>query len=175
MIRYTHVEDYLEVIAGLKDPATLVKNNSNWFTEFDPIISLARYDVSVLESMSEAVSTGKALTERQGDLAVKIVTKYQRQLAQKGIDVEPVLNPQWRYALRKMDYSRYVGIEDDVIVMRFPFANNLIDELRDFRKDSQGKVEWNKDRRQWQFALTEYNLVYLKTWAEQISSLLTAK
>ena len=98
MIRYTHVEDYLEVIAGLKDPATLAKNNSNWFTEFDPIISLARYDVSVLESMSEAVSTGKALTERQGELAVKIVAKYQRQLAQKGIDVEPVLNPQWRYA-----------------------------------------------------------------------------
>jgi hypothetical protein len=167
MIRYTHVEDYLEVIAGLKDPATLAKNNSNWFTGFDPIISLARYDVSVLESMSEAVSTGKALTQRQGELAVKIVAKYQRQLAQKGIDVAPVLNPQWRYALRKMDYSRYVGIEDNVIVMRFPFANNLIDELREFRKGSQGKVEWNKDRRQWQFALTEYNLVYLKTWAEQ--------
>ena len=167
MIRYTHVEDYLEVIAGLKDPVTLANKNSNWFSTFEPIISLARYDVSVLESMSEAANTGKALTERQGELAVKIVAKYQRQLAQKGIDTEPVLNPRWRHALRKMDYSRYMGIEDDVIIMRFPFSNSLIEELRDFRKDSQGKGEWNKEKRHWQFDLTEYNLVYLKTWAEQ--------
>jgi hypothetical protein len=166
MIRYTHVEDYLEVIAGLKDPVTLATKHSNWFSVFEPIISLARYDVSVLESMSEAVNSGKALTERQGELAVKLVAKYQRQLAQKNIDTEPVLTPQWRYTLRKMDYSKKLGVVNDRIVLQFPFKNDLIDELRNFRKESQGAGYWDKDAKSWSYALTEFNLVWLTTWAE---------
>ena len=80
MMKYTTVEDYLEVIAGLKDPVTLKKNpNQMFFGEFDPIISLARYDTDVLNSMSTAVNEGRALTEKQGELAVKIVVKYKRQ------------------------------------------------------------------------------------------------
>ena len=51
-------------------------------------------------------------------------------------------------------------------MLEFPFSTALIDGLREFRKDSQGKGEWNKEKRRWEFALTEYNLVYLKTWAE---------
>ena len=77
MMKYTTVEDYLEVIAGLKDPVTLKNNpNNNWFGVFEPIISLARYDTDVLNSMSTTASEGRALTERQGELAVKIVVKY---------------------------------------------------------------------------------------------------
>ena len=167
MMKYTTVEDYLEVIAGIKDPTTLKKvNNNNWFGDFDPIISLARYDTDVLNSMSTTVSEGRALTERQGELAVKIVVKYKRQLAAKGVDVTPVEETvQWRIPLRKMDYTRRLAIDNDVIVLNFPYSTELIDELRTFRKDSQGTGEWNKDTKQWRFALTEYNLVWLMTWA----------
>jgi len=168
MIKYSTVEDYLEVIAGLKDPVTLKKSaTQSFFGEFDPIVSLARYDTDVLNSMSTAANEGRALTEKQGELAVKIVVKYKRQLAVKGIDVAPVEeNAQWRQALRKMDYTRRLSIANDQIVLNFPYNTDLIDELRTFRRESQGTGEWDKDNKQWRFALTEYNLVWLTTWAE---------
>ena len=168
MIKYTTVEDYLEVIAGIKDPVTLKKSASqNWFGEFNPIVSLARYDTDVLNSMSTTVNEGRALTERQGELAVKIVVKYKRQLAVNGVDVAPVEeNAQWRLPLRKMDYSRKLNVSGDVIVLSFPYSTELIDELRNFRRESQGGGEWDKENKQWRFALTEYNLVWLTTWAE---------
>lgn len=166
MKTFTHVEDYIEIIAGYRDLQTGLKPSSSFWLNFNPIISLARYDVNVLESMAEASSTGKALTTRQGELAKKIILKYQRQLAQKGVDVTPVNEPQWRMPLRVMDYSKNMYIKDDVIMIEFPFSNHLIEGLREFRKDSQGKGEWNKDRRRWEFDLTEYNLVYLFTWAQ---------
>lgn len=168
MIKYTTVEDYLEVIAGIKDPVTMKKSTiQSFFGEFDPIVSLARYDTDVLNSMSTAVSEGRALTEKQGELAVKIVAKYKRQLAAKGVDVAPVEEkPEWRIPLRKMDYTRRLTIVDDFIVLNFPYNTELIDELRTFRRDSQGAGEWDKDKKQWRFALTEYNLVWLTAWGE---------
>jgi hypothetical protein len=168
MIKYSTVEDYLEVIAGLKDPVTLKKSaTQSFFGEFDPIVSLARYDTDVLNSMSTAANEGRALTEKQGELAVKIVVKYKRQLAVKGIDVAPVEeNAQWRQALRKMDYTRRLSVANDQIVLNFPYNTELIEELRNFRRESQGTGEWDKDNKQWRFALTEYNLVWLTTWAE---------
>jgi hypothetical protein len=168
MITYTTVEDYLEVIAGLKDPVTLKKSaTQSFFGEFDPIVSLARYDTDVLNSMSTAANEGRALTEKQGELAVKIVVKYKRQLSAKGINVAPIEEkPQWRLALRKMDYTRRLGVAGDEIVLNFPYSTELIDELRTFKRDSQGSGEWDKDNKQWRFALTEYNLVWLTAWAE---------
>lgn len=167
MKTFQHVEDYIEIIGGYRDPATNKTSGSQilWFS-FTPLISLARYDVSVLESMCDAAIAGKSLTQKQGELAVKIITKYNRQLAQKGIDVSSLENPQWRNPLRVMDYSRRMSVKDDKIIIEFPFKTELIEGLREFRKDSQGKGEWNKEQRKWEFALTEYNLSYLKTWCE---------
>ena len=168
MKTFPTVEDYLEVIAGIREVTTGKKKPTLWFLDFDPIINLARYDTDVLNSMSTTANEGRALTEKQGELAVKIVLKYKRQLAAKEVDISPVeAGPVWRMPLRKMDYIRKLDIVDDRITVVFPFNNQLIDGLRDFRKESQGHGEWDKERKVWSFALTEYNLVWLKTWAEQ--------
>jgi hypothetical protein len=107
------------------------------------------------------------LTEKQGELAVKIVIKYKRQLSAKGIDVAPVEeNAKWRQALRKMDYTRRISIVNDRIILNFPYNTDLIDELREFKRGSQGSGEWDKESKQWRFALTEYNLVWITAWAE---------
>ena len=166
MITFTTVEDYLEVIAGYRDPATNKLANHHIFLDFIPIVNLARYDVKILESMAYAVAGNQALTERQGDLAVKIVLKYQRQLAQKGVNVGPVETPQWRLPLRKMDYSKRLYISNDQLIIKFPYNNELIEGIRAFTKDSQGNTKWNKNSRVWQVALTEYNLSWLYTWAQ---------
>ena len=166
MKQFTYVEDYIEVIAGVREFDT-GKLISVWgIFSFNPIINLARYDVKVLESMTDTVTSNLALTERQGDLALKIILKYERQLAHKGVSVEPVKKPHWRTALRKMDYSRRLDIENDKLVLKFPFDNDLIASIRSFTKESQGSTNWDKDTKVWSIGLTEYNLSWMHTWAQ---------
>jgi hypothetical protein len=45
----------------------------------------------------------------------------------------------------------------------------LIDQVREFKKESQGEGTFNKTSRYWEFALTEYNLIWLHTWCSQNS------
>jgi len=163
MKTFPYIEDYLEIIAGYRDLSGTTAHLA--FAEYKPIVNLARYDVKILESMSWSTLEGTALTERQGELAVKLVLKYARQLAQKGIDVGPAESPHWRCPLRKMDYSRRLYINDDQLYLRFPYENQLIEDVRHFGKDSQGSVHWNKEQKVWQIALTEYNLSWMHTWA----------
>jgi hypothetical protein len=164
MKTYDNVEEYLEVLAGHRTIDGKV--NSQWFYSFQPIISLARYDVSVLSSMTDQTTQAQALTERQGDLLCKILLKYARQLAAKGIDVSPVEHPTWRVALRKMDYSQRLMLDNDKIIVKFPYQQTLIDSIKDFAKSSQGAARWDKDSKTWNVALTEYNLSWLYTWAQ---------
>lgn len=165
MKKFDHVEDYILVITGYIDIVT-GKPTSHFYFGISPIINLARYDVSVLESMSDAVMRNVALTERQGDLACKIILKYQRQLANKMVDVTPVLEPKYRIPLRAMDYSRSLTLHEDKLQLRFPFQNQLIESIRDFQKSSQGEVKWNRDTKVWEVALTEYNLSWIYAWVK---------
>lgn len=166
MKTFDHVEDYLEVVAGVRDIVTNKLNNSIFISTFEPIISLARYDTDVLKSMSEQAIAKQALTERQGELACKILLKYQRQLASKQVDVTPIETPKWRVPLRKMDYTKRVSIENDTVILRFPYSTALITSVREFTKDSQGFARWNREQKYWELALTEYNLSWVHSWAQ---------
>lgn len=163
MITFTTVEDYIEVIAGDRDPLTM-KPTSNWLSE--PIISLARYDMDVIAKMSTQTIGNTGYTEKQAKLAQKIVLTYKRQLAQKNIDVTPVENPAYRLPIRPMDYSTRLYIDDAHIMVKFPYNQKLIDSIREFSKESQGKSRWNPDKKVWQADLTEYNINWLNTFAE---------
>jgi hypothetical protein len=166
MKQFTYVEDYIEVIAGVRDVNT-DKLISLWgIHSVNPIVNLARYDVKVLESMTDTVTSKLPLTERQGELAVKIILKYERQLTQKGVSVEPVKKPIWRIALRKMDYSRRLYMQDDRLILKFPFDNDLITSIRSFSKESQGSVKWEREKKYWDIGLTEYNLSWVHTWSQ---------
>lgn len=173
MKTFPTVEDYIEVISGVRDPVTN-KTSQSWLGfDFKPIVNLARYDVSVLETMSESVASGKALTERQGELATKIILKYQRQLAQKSIDVTPIENPVWRVPLRKMDYTQSLSIKDDKIAIKFPYNQKLIESIRSFRSESQGVCVFDSAQKEWTVALTEYNLNWCYTWAQENKFVIT--
>ena len=162
MNQFATIEDYIEVIAGERDPAT-GKLVGGWLN--DPLISLARYDVNVINKMSEQVRAGIALTEKQAALAQKIVLNYRRQLAQKGVDVSPAETPVYRHPLRAMDYSCSLTIKDDVLCLKFPFQSALIDQLRTFGKESHGACRWSPNDKIWKIALTEYNLTWTATFA----------
>jgi len=158
MRKFPHVEDYLEIINGDKDPAT--NQYYGIFGRIDPVISLARYDVRVINSMATGVRSGIALTDRQAELACKLILKYQRQLANLGIDVGPVESPQYRMQLRSIDRRRLMWIEQDHIVLQFSFEPKIVDLVRDLCKESKGSWRFENDnKKQWHIALTEPNFI----------------
>jgi hypothetical protein len=161
MLTYPHVEDYLEYLGGYEVGLTalITPHSVNR-------ISLARYDIAIVNNMASTTVFGTALTDKQAELAVKLVLKYRRQFAKMGIDVAPVEAPVFRMAPRKMDRTRAVWLDDDHIVVKFPYDNDLIKELQSFREASQGKAWYDRDKKLWNLAITEYNVNWIVPWAE---------
>jgi hypothetical protein len=158
MQKFPHVEDYLEIINGNRDSVT--GKLFSIFERIDPIVSLARYDVKVINSMATASAIGNALTDKQAELACKLVLKYQRQLANLGIDVSPVENPKYRIPLRTIDRRRLALIQNDKIVLQFSFEPKIVDAVRNMSKASFGSWKFfNEENKQWRIALTEPNLM----------------
>lgn len=164
MLKFTHVEDYIEALAGYDPTQTSnVIFNTNKYK-----FSLARYDVSIVESMSNSTVWGQqALTDKQGELAVKLVLKYKRQFASHGIDISPVeANPTWRMPLRKVDRTQRIWIEGDSILVKFPYNQTWIDDLRKLKDVGQGRSKWLHDEKVWELGITEYNVNYIVTWGQ---------
>lgn len=164
MHKYEHVEDYLEVIAGLRDPVTLKPVGLGWFS---PIINLARYDIPVLNSMSEHTYSGGSLTERQGELAVKLIVKYHRQLSSHGIDSNIINRTKFRNPFRVIDEKKEIDLSGDQIEIKFPYNKDMIEEIKKFAEHSQGRCAWYRDDKVWRAALTEYNLSWLIAWGNK--------
>ena len=157
MKQFPYVEDYIEVLNGDRDPVT-----GKLFGLFDgtpPIVSLARYDVSILDSMSQATQCAKALTDKQAALAVKIILKYRKQLTARSIDVSPVENPKFRLGIREIDRRCLAYISGSDIVLQFPYDTKLIEEIRDLGKISQGRWGFNNDSKTWKIGITETNAI----------------
>ena len=160
MITYPHVEDYLEYLGGYEVGLTALLTPQSINR-----ISLARYDIAIVNSMASTTVFGTALTDKQAELAVKLVLKYRRQFAKLGIDVAPAETPVFRLAPRKMDRTKAVWLDGDCIIVKFPYDNDLIKELQNFREESQGRAWYDRDKKLWNLAITEYNVNWIIPWA----------
>jgi len=161
MTQYPYVEDYLELLGGYAP-----NNPATWIMPTSKPVSLARYDIAIVDSMSSHTVFGGALTDRQADLCVRLVLKYRRQFAKLNVDVTPVENPQFRLPVRKLDRSRRIWLDDQRIGIRFPYDRSLIDSLQDYKKASQGSTNWDNEEKIWWFGLTEANVNWAATWGE---------
>lgn len=158
MNTYTYVEDYLEVIAGEKNPIT--GKPYGIFETTPPIINLARYDVPIISSMASSTASGIALTDKQAELAVKLILKYKRQLTSANIDISPVeINPNFKLTIRQIDRKKSLSIIDDKIIIKFPYDSKLIDEIRELSKLSRGSWKFEKNSKMWFLSITEPNII----------------
>ena len=171
MLTLSHIEDYLELIAGHRNIKTGKLDTGSMtymLCIMEPPIKLARYDENVLSNMVSGIQRNLALTDKQAALACKIILKYRRQWQSLGVNVDPVANPEYRIPPRSMDYTKSLTLNEqaDQILIKFPFEPDRVNEIREFSKYSQGATYWNKPARVWQSALTEFNLNWLVSWAQ---------
>jgi hypothetical protein len=161
MITYSCVEDYLEYLGGYEfsPTASIFPTKSNR-------ISLARYDIQIVDSMSSTTVFGTALTDKQAELAVKLILKYRKQFAKLGVDVTPIENPVFRITPRKIDRTKAIWIESGKIVVKFPYNNELIKDVLNYRSERKGAMHFDRENKVWNLGITEFNVNWVVTWGE---------
>lgn len=147
MITFHTVEDYIECMAGVKTSHLHI-----------PPVTLARYDRSPVHSFVAQIATGAGFTDRQSQLALRLLSTYKRQLANVGVDVTDIIaTPRFKYALRQIDRTKSATLDTagNTIALKFPFNSAHIDTIREFADSSEGAVYFDRDAKLWKFALTE--------------------
>lgn len=160
MLKFQHVEDYLELLAGYTTSHLFLKGSISF--------KLARYDISIVSNMASSTSFGQALTDRQAELTVKLIKKYRRQFANQGVDISPIENPTFRLPLRTVERIKTVKLINDEIQVKFLYDRSLIDSLQEYRDHSQGKVYFSRNDKIWHLALTEGNVSWIVPWADDL-------
>ena len=154
-ITLPYIEDYLELITGYATNSIL-----------KPLtLSLARYDVQILNSLAAQTIRGVALTDRQALLAHKLVVKYKRQLATHGIDTGfHDEDAKFRMSTRAVDRSRTISYShlQSCIVIRFPYDDALINIMREGTKNVPGELKFDHTLRAWVAEMTEARIIWIQ-------------
>lgn len=157
----TYLEDYLEFIGGYR---TLNGKLS-------PIgvanVRLANYDQNIVNTLGYQTSTGNGLTDRQYELAKKLVHKYRRQLQQKGITVPEVL--ELRIPIRHVDRSQTLNYDENAnkLIVKFPYRSDLVESIRALVSISCGEFGFDREQKLWKADCSLPNLVWLVDWAQK--------
>lgn len=152
MINFSNIEEYIQFIAGCRDINN--KTTTTWLA-VSPI-SLARYDKSIVQSFADQIELSTGFTDRQGDLAKKLVSKYRKQLSKLGVACsEDIDSIPFKFPLRVVDRTRRAFLKDEKLILQFPFDAELIKQVKEFAKSSDGSITFDNTNKQWQVALTE--------------------
>jgi hypothetical protein len=173
MITFEYIEDYLEVLSGFREITDRGHSpglSINYCTTIpipSGLFSLARYDVSVVYNMANSTILGKALTDKQAELAIRLIKTYQRQFANKGVNVTPsVQNPKFRLPLRTIDREKRIYIRDNQIILKFPYDKILVSTISSAAKESKGTFKFDHNTKEWCLAITEYNVNWVTNFSQ---------
>lgn len=157
---FQYVEDYIEFIAGYRNAAGKALG---LFDTVPSPLSLARYDVKILDSLADQTCImNLAYTDRQAELAKKIIRTYRRQLSQLNppIHVPEDLN-NFRLGVRILNRSKIAELTKGHITLRFPYDVELINLIKTQARQGDGEVVFDHENKIWLLALTESNLNWL--------------
>lgn len=159
---FIYVEDYLEFIGGYRDATG---RRLGIFETVPSPISLARYDVTIVDSMgAQTAEANQPYTDKQAALAVRIVDKYRRQLSNlTPAIIVPEKLDQFRMGVRVIDRTKKIYIEDGKLVAKFPYDTKLIDLIKKQVKEGNGEGSFDNDHKFWKLALTEHMLNWCVT------------
>lgn len=160
-ISFEYIEDYIQFIGG-----TSVILSPHQHTK----INLARYDVGIVASFCNQIALGRAFTDKQAELALKIVDKYRKQMLKLSPPVSvPDTSKKFKFGVRQITRTKTALIRDRKIILQFPYESKLIDQVKTQAKSSQGSCRFNYETKEWTLAITEHNVNWLCTIADQYS------
>ena len=164
-----YIEDWILWMGSKRDD---LGNEIDFPYYRNPPIKLANYDVSFVNRSTEAIAQGMGFTERQLVTAVKIVTKYRRQILAK-IKTDPEYLKQaipQRLETRSVDRSFGVRKCSGYYEVRFPYNPTMVDAMHKLSAHSAGGYAWQKQERVWHVETLEPNLALLRDFVKNHKS-----
>ena len=141
-----NIEDCLEHLVGLRS---------------SPVrFAIDKTDISIMQSIAKQVFRGIPLTDRQFILVKEKLLAYKQQFNDAGLDNFINAIDQTRMPLRHIDRSKYIKLEDDKIIIRFPFRKSDIMLIHEFSSTSEGYYH-QKGSHKHSFDYNEYNVLNL--------------
>lgn len=160
MKQLPYIEDYIALMA----------TDQLVWPPSEPIIKLARYDEPIVNSMLDQIQRGNGFTDRQAALAYKIVIKYRRQWASKGYEISHLIDsPQYRLPIRPIDRRCIIDVIDNLILIRFPYNQEQISEIRAAVNTVPGNLWFDRDRRCWASSLIEPRIKWAQSFGTKYS------
>jgi hypothetical protein len=162
-----YVEDYLEFLYGTMDIEGNATSLSYYSAYNNTKIKLATYDKSPVSSMGSFCAKARTekleacLTDRQVELARKIIFKYRRQFLSLGIVLpEHDSDLELRHPIRNIDRTKYLehDVDNKQIKLKFPYDPKKVTALHEYSNSSAGVCEWGNGSKNWTFDLTEGNV-----------------
>jgi hypothetical protein len=138
-------------------------------------INLPLWDQQLISSITDQISVGTSLTEKQDVLVRRILdkNKYNISVAMSQ-DISPFLeNPTYRNPIRKISYIKKISIktnedQDKIIRVVFPYNEDFVNQIRKHKSEYTGnRAEWDKDQKSWNFSLSEGNIKFLMDFSEK--------
>jgi len=123
-------------------------------------------DARLAHSLANAVKTPHFITENQGNLLIKLLTNYNKNILAIDSSAEQILNqPVWSKTFRIVDQVRKIYINslpsgETVIFVEFTFSSTIRKILSTASKNIQGGVQTISPKLVW-VELTEKNIVVL--------------
>jgi len=135
----------------------------DYYQPFTASIRLANYDISFIKHGCKNIVNGIGFTDRQLVTAVKIITKYRRQIAKHlDISLDYLLeSPPQRLSTRKVDRQFVVSKSTEGYIVQFPYDKSMVNDMHSYRRLSCGGFEWNNNDRKRYIVPYELNLSLL--------------
>jgi hypothetical protein len=140
-------------------------NIEDYLMLFSAHIKPSSHDHNICYSLGYQVMMGKALTEKQSIIAVRLVKKYQNQFLKLGYSdvLSDIESPKFKYPFRYVDNQKSVSISKESIVVKFPFDQDIVNQIRELTvKSSFIKPQWNAEEKYWGLDLNEESLKFVR-------------
>lgn len=160
---YTDIETYIHVITGQYNIARVNLGSA------DPPITIPESELTILRDIStRLINSCDALSDLQGKLVERLLTKYKDKLAAIGIEL-PGCHTYAR-GVRTINRSRSLTIiehqQGELMSLHFPYDTGAIEQIKAMRATAAGRVFWDHDTKTWLMGISESNVSWAVAFAQ---------
>jgi hypothetical protein len=167
----TTVESMIETLAGVCDGANSLDNQG-----------FSGMDTHIGHSLANRTKGGGQLSEKQASLALKYVSKYQRQLGGREFIQEFLKAPVFRQLPRgyvspnapvveeKKPVVRTITSNDKTAIIKFDYNAEIVAAIKTIRGEHRGKkfwAAWDAANKSWTLPVNETSIVLLMEMANK--------
>lgn len=129
-------------------------------------VRVSDFDKKIADSLGWQCIEGKAFTQKQAEIAVRLLRKYKKQFHALGKpEIDIILeNPLYKYSIRVIDLQTSVTYDkkDQKFRLKFPFNQELVTKIRQLgTKNHLVKPLWDADNKNWTLDLNEVSLNFI--------------